>query len=82
MEYSREQDGQTLTVTDLLADVILSPEGRMKVVDLDELAEALEQNLITKEQTTSCLRSLNHLLTIIYRDKFDRLQDRFDKLGL
>ncbi len=82
VEYSREQDGQTLTVTDLLADVILSPEGRMKVVDLDELAEALEQNLITKEQTTSCLRSLNHLLTIIYRDKFDRLQDRFDKLGL
>ena len=54
----------------------------MKVVDLDELAEALEKNLITKEQTVFCLRSLNHLLSILYRDKFDRLQDRLDRLGL
>ncbi|MCM1215824.1 MAG: DUF402 domain-containing protein [Lachnospiraceae bacterium] len=77
----REQDG-SLTVTDLLADVVLYPDGRMEVVDLDELAEAMDKNLITKEQMTSCLRSLDHLLTLIYRDKFDRLQSCLDHLGL
>ena len=65
-----------------MADVIIYPDGRMKVVDLDELAEAMEENLITKEQMISCLRSLNHLLSLIYRDKFDRLQSYLDNLGL
>ena len=80
LTFGEAQD--TLICTDLLADVIIYPDGRMKVVDLDELAEALERNLITKEQMTSCLRNLSHLLTMIYRDKFDRLQARLDNLGL
>lgn len=82
VEFAFEEKDASLTVTDLLADVILYPDGRMKVVDLDELAEAMEKDLITKEQMTSCLRSLNHLLTLIYRDKFDRLQSCLDRLGL
>ena len=82
VEFDIDEAQKTLTFTDLLADVIIYPDGRMKVVDLDELAEALERNLITKEQMTSCLRNLNHLLTMVYRDKFDRLQARLDSLGL
>lgn len=82
VDFSYDESDESLTVTDLLADVIISPEGRMKVVDLDELAEALEKGLITKEQMSSCLRSLNHLLTLVYRDKFDRLQSCLDGLGL
>ena len=82
VDFSYDDSDESLTVIDLLADVIISPEGRMKVVDLDELAEALEKNLITKEQMTTCLRSLNHLLTMIYRDKFDRLQSHLNSLGL
>lgn len=82
VDYSYNQEEESLTVIDLLADVIISPSGRMKVVDLDELAEAMERGLITKEQMTTCLRNLNHLLTTIYRDKFDRLQARLDSLGL
>ena len=82
VDFSFDEATETLTVTDLLADVILYPEGRMEVVDLDELAEAMERELITKEQMTTCLRNLNHLLSMIYRDKFDRLQARLDKLGL
>lgn len=82
VDYSYDTENESLTVIDLLADVIISPEGRMKVVDLDELAEAMERDLITKEQTTTCLRNLNHLLTLFYRDKFDRLQARLDSLGL
>ena len=82
VDYSFDEKEESLTVVDLLADVIISPEGRMKVVDLDELAEALERDLITKEQMTTCLRNLNHLLTLVYRDKFDRFQARLDSLGL
>ena len=82
VDFTFDEATETLTVTDLLADVILYPEGRMEVVDLDELAEAMERELITKEQMTTCLRNLNHLLSMIYRDKFDRLQARLDKLGL
>lgn len=82
VEFTIDEAQNALICTDLLADVIIYPDGRMKVVDLDELAEALERNLITKEQMISCLHSLNHLLTIIYRDKFDRLKARLDSLGL
>lgn len=82
VDYHFDPADSSLTVTDLLADVILYPDGRMEVVDLDELAEAMERGLITKEQMTTCLRNLNHLLTIIYRDKFDRLQSRLNSLGL
>lgn len=82
VDYDYDAASQSLTVIDLLADVILYPDGRMEVVDLDELAEAMERELITKEQMTTCLRNLNHLLSMIYRDKFDRLQARLNSLGL
>ncbi len=76
-------EGHTvLTVTDLLADVIVYPDGHVKVLDLDELAEALESGLITAGQLTRSLKQLHNLLTLIYRDKFERLQDRLNKLGL
>ena len=82
VEYSYGPENDTLTVTDLLADVIIHPGGSTKVVDLDELAEALERDIITKEQAISSLRSLNNLLMLIHRDKFDKLQARLDSLGL
>ena len=82
VEYAFDPAENAMTFTDLLADVIVHPDGLTKVVDLDELGEALEKNLITKEQMIFCLRNLNHLLSMIYRDKFDRLQNRLDSLGL
>ena len=78
--HPRPEDN-SLIVTDLLADIILYPDGRMHVVDLDELAEALEKGLITQAQMSACLRQLNNLITIIYRDKFDRLQNPLDRSG-
>ncbi len=71
-EYNETEN--ILTVVDLLADVVIHPDGRVKVMDLDELAEALEKGLITQAQLTAGLRQLNYLLTMIDRDKFDRLQ--------
>ncbi len=41
VEYEYQSETNTYTVTDLLADVVIYPDGFVKVVDLDELADAL-----------------------------------------
>jgi len=81
-EYAYGPEEDALTMTDLLADVVVFPDGQVKIVDLDELAEAMEQNLITAKQMTSCLRSLHHLLTLIDQNQFYILQARLNNLGL
>ena len=82
MDYDFNEAENSLTVTDLLADVLIFPDGHMKVVDLDEMAEALDKGLITPQLLSEALRRLNELLTIIYRDRFDRLQSPLEQLGL
>lgn len=82
VEYARNESAHTLTTTDLLADVIVYPDGRTKVVDLDELAQAFETGLLTAAQLSAALRQLNHLLTYIYKDKFEQLQAPIENLGL
>lgn len=79
-EFNREEN--SVIVTDLLADVIIDSAGQMKVVDLDELADALTRGLITPARMSDCLYKLNNLLTIIYRDKFERLQAPLNQLDL
>lgn len=81
VEYAWE-DPETLYVTDLLADVILYPDGHIKVTDLDEMAEALDTGLITQKQMTDGLRRLHHLLSLLYRDKMERYQAILDSHGL
>lgn len=63
-----------MIVTDLLADVIIYPDGRIRVVDLDELVTALESRLIDLDTLKSCLLSLDRLLKIIYSGGFERLK--------
>ena len=75
--YSEESD--TYVFTDLLADVILFPDGRVKVVDLDEIADALSSGSITKEQAVDALYKLNKLLGIIYRNEFDSIKCNLEK---
>lgn len=82
VDYDYQPAENKLTVTDLLADVIIYPDGRVKVMDLDELAEALEKGLIDSRLMSACLRRLHELLSLIDRDKFDRLQDYLNKTGL
>ncbi len=82
VDYDFNPQENILMVTDLLADVIIYPDGRVKVMDLDELAEALEQEVISPKLMSTCLHRLHNLLSLIDRDKFDRLQDRLNKLGL
>jgi hypothetical protein len=82
VDYDINKAENSIIVTDLLADVIIYPDGRVKVVDLDELADALECGLITNEQMCLCLRRLNNLLTLIDRDKFDKVTAPLENSGL
>ncbi|MCR5476668.1 MAG: DUF402 domain-containing protein [Lachnospiraceae bacterium] len=82
VQYDFSEDGTVLTVTDLLADVVVYPSGRIRVMDLDELAESRERGLITQEQMLNCLRQLNDLLALIDRDKFEKFQACLDEKGL
>lgn len=68
---SKSRDG--LVFSDLLIDVVIFPDGTVRVVDLDEAADALEQGLITAEMLTQALRSTNKLLTYIHQGNFSEL---------
>ena len=64
----------TYVFTDLLADVVVYPDGRVRVVDLDELADAQRDHLIQPDELQRALRHLDRLLKIIYKGAFDTLQ--------
>ena len=82
VEYEWNHENNSLTSTDLLADVIVYPDGRTKVMDLDELAEACSSGLITLEQLQKSLRQLDKFLTYVDKDKFDQLQSVLEIRGL
>ncbi|MBQ8947094.1 MAG: DUF402 domain-containing protein [Lachnospiraceae bacterium] len=73
VSYDLDKEQNTLTVTDLLADVIIYPDGFVKVVDLDELAQAVREGLITGEQLNICLVNVDSLLNKIYSGKLNEL---------
>ena len=74
ISHTFDKATNTYVFTDLLADVILYPDGFVRVVDLDELADALRDGLITSEQMQMALRRLDKLLSLIYKGGFPRLQ--------
>ena len=71
--YDRDTESNTLTVIDLLADVIIYPDGKMKIDDLDELSEAFEKKLIDESLLKKSLLSLNRLLNEIYENGISSL---------
>lgn len=82
VQYDLDKENNTLIITDLLADVIIKPDGTVKVADLDELAEALDKGLISTDDIKTALLQLNSLLNVIYADRFDRLAAELNGMGL
>ena len=68
------EEENSITYEDLLFDVVVSTNGRSKVLDCDEAAQAFEDGLITKEQLVHALKAMHELLEVIYHARFDRLQ--------
>lgn len=74
VDFDFHSSDNSLIVTDLLADVIVYPDGFVKVVDLDELVTALDTRSIGLDTLKSSLLRLDRLLTIIYSGNFDSLK--------
>lgn len=70
VNYSWNSAKTILTTTDLLIDILIYPDNSLKVLDLDELADAEDQQLISSELLKEALRNANILLTDIYSGNF------------
>ena len=66
-------ENKDYTFRDLLADVVVYPDNKSKVLDLDELSEALLKGLLSKEDVAKALSTVNELLNIIYAGNFTTL---------
>ncbi len=73
IETQYEPETNTYIFVDLLVDVVVYEDGAVRVLDLDEIAHALEKNLITKTQAQKALILTDELLNIIYAGEFDKL---------
>lgn len=80
VDFSYTKSDNTMIVTDLLADVIIYPDGFVKVIDLEELVEALDQNKINQDDLKKSLLRMNNLLQIIYRGEFVELQRKIEDI--
>lgn len=69
-DYDKEKDSYVFT--DLLADVIIETNGRIRVVDLNEFEPAFNQGLITTQGILDAMRKLDELLNLIYSDDFSK----------
>ncbi|MDI9510196.1 MAG: DUF402 domain-containing protein [Clostridiales bacterium] len=72
-------DPNSMIFEDLLIDVIVYEDGSIEILDLDELADALELGLISKKEATHAIRILDKLLKIINLGKFDGLKAPIDQ---
>ena len=80
INYKYDSDANSYVFTDLLADVIIHPDGKVEVVDVGEIADALTEGTLTIEEMIPALRSLDALLTIINSGEFPRLQEMINRI--
>jgi len=61
---NREQN--SILINDLLVDIIVYNDGSVKIMDLGEIAEAMEARLIDAETAARALKQAGSLLNVIY----------------
>lgn len=80
VDYEYQKEDNRLIVTDLLADVLIYPDGFVKVVDIDEMVICLNEQKISLEQLKRSLTQLDKLLQIIYNGRFETLTRHITEL--
>ena len=73
IETIYDKDTSAYTFNDLLIDVLVFPDGRVKVVDMDEFADVLEAGTLSEHTVAMAMRQTDALLKIIYEGKFHEL---------
>ena len=70
VDYETDESAGTVTSIDLCVDVVVYPDGRLKVLDLDELVQARREGLLTQGQLEHALLAAGDLLDDIYHERF------------
>ncbi len=74
VDYIPGPEENSLIVMDLLADVVIYPDGKIRILDLDELSEAFEKKLIDEKLLRKSLVSLGDLMDAIYENSISALE--------
>lgn len=80
ISYTYDERDNSYVFTDLLADVLIYPDGEVRVVDVGEIADALTDKTLTIDQMIPALRSLDKLLNIIYSGHFNEIQNQINEI--
>lgn len=67
----------TYIFTDLLADIMITPAGEIRVLDLDELADAHRAGFLSTELLHRALYRLHSLLQLLYQKKLEDITHTF-----
>ncbi len=70
VDYETDESAGTVTSIDLCVDVVVYPDGRLKVLDLDDLVQARREGLLTQGQLEHALLATGDLLDDIYHERF------------
>lgn len=76
-DYYKEKD--EFIFTDLLVDVVIYPQGRYRVLDLDELGDALDASYIDAATVSEALHAANELIRCIEEGGFSHYTEIIDK---
>ena len=70
IEYTYDGQKDEYIFVDLLADVVVYPDGKYEVLDLDELKNVFEEKSITKEQMLKSIKCVNTLVEMLQNGVF------------
>lgn len=70
-EFEFNEQENTIVYNDLLFDVVVDLDGRIRVVDCNEAAQALSEGLISDKQMIFALNSLDEILNMLQYGNFD-----------
>jgi len=79
ISHEYDKNTNTYIFTDLLADVIIMPDGQVKIMDLDELSFALDNELLPPASVSEALRKVDRLLRLFYQGSLERYLREFDE---
>ena len=78
VEYIYDEKENSYTTLDLLLDVTINPNGDIRVLDMDELADAHKEGLISDELLGKSLKRCNTLLKTIYSGNFSKYTEMLE----
>ena len=80
IETHYDEKENIYTFNDLLIDVVVYPDGQVEVLDMDEFADALEQDILSVGTIAHAMRATDDLLHTIYAGEFEKYTHYIDDM--